>query len=218
MPSAPRCSGISATSAGGPQTKHSVAGSWTSSLSAARSRRPRAPLQSASFARVTVWRSAIVPRPRHLAQLRLEGEVVRRPRAVEQTDVAMRNRQGMVQHRAQRRDPRAAGDEHEAALLGLGRKCEGAERALDIHARVRAQRQMRTRAAVRVDADEQLEPAVAPRVFGRGGERVRRAASSIRACRSSRPVLPRSRRDVRRDPVAAAVRAASPAALRESSA
>jgi enoyl-[acyl-carrier protein] reductase I len=54
MPRSARIFGISSTSAGGPQMKQSVAGSWTSSSSASRFRRPRGPVQSASVARVTV--------------------------------------------------------------------------------------------------------------------------------------------------------------------
>ena len=158
MPSSARSFGISSTSAGGPQMKHSVAGSWTSSRERVAVRCVRARRSSRRRpSRVTVCRSSIRPLARQRAQFVLVRELVRRARAVEQADVAVRQVQRVPQHRAQRRDAGAAGDEHEPALVGSGGKRERAERAFDVDERARLERQVRARRAVGVDADEQLE-------------------------------------------------------------
>ena len=215
MPRSVRIFGISSTSAGGPQTKHSVAGSWTSSSSASRFRRPRGPLQSASVARVTVCRSSISPGVRQAAQLLLVRELVRRPRAVEQPDVAVRHRQRMAQHRAQRRDAGAAGDEDEAALVGHGGKRERAERPFDVDELPGIERQMRRRACRRrrrrsaaPDSRRDAHPRAPPRSSTA-------AASRGRGSRSRPPVRARSRTGGRRGRAGRCARAASPAARRE---
>ena len=100
-------------------------------------------------------------------------EFVRRARAVEQPDVAVRQVQRVAQHRAQRRDAGAAGDEDEAALVRRRRKGERAERTVDVDELPGSSVRCGAGRAVGVDADQQLEPAVAPRVLGRGGDRVR---------------------------------------------
>ena len=66
-------------------------------------------------------------------------------------------------HRAQRRDARAAGDEQQMALSERRRQPEGAQRSFDSQQRSRHRAfEMRIRAGVIVDLDEQLEcPVVA---------------------------------------------------------
>ena len=91
----------------------------------------------------------------------------------------MRDRERVAQHRAQRRDAGAAGDEDEPALVGVGWKRERPERAFDVHRRARLERQVRPGVPVGVDADQQLEAAVAPRIF-----RARRQSNTdaLRSC------------------------------------
>ncbi|OLE82754.1 MAG: hypothetical protein AUF76_08185 [Acidobacteria bacterium 13_1_20CM_2_65_9] len=66
----------------------------------------------------------------------------------------MRNRERVPQHRAQRRDAGAAGDEHEPGLQRIGGKGEGPQRAVDVDHGAGLEREMRPRLPVRVDADE----------------------------------------------------------------
>ena len=79
-----------------------------------------------------------LPGARQAAQLLFVRELVRRARAVE---AARCSRCGIVQrmpqHRAQRRDAGAAGDEDETALLGIGGEGERAERPFDVDERAR---------------------------------------------------------------------------------
>ena len=85
----------------------------------------------------------------------------------------MRDRERVVQHRAQRRNPGPARDEDEPALGRGGWKCEGSMRAVDIHSSTALELKMRPRRAIGVDADEELEASFAPRLFWRGRDRVR---------------------------------------------
>ena len=173
MPRSVRIFGISSTSAGGPHTKHSVAGSWTSSSSASRLRRPRGPVQSASDARVTVCRNSMAPASARRAELLFVRELVRRARAVEQPDVAMGQRQRMAHHRSQRRDPGPAGDEHEAALVRRGRKRERAERTFDVDELTAIERQVRAGCSVGFDADQSSRRPFSTRILRCRGDRVR---------------------------------------------
>ena len=73
----------------------------------------------------------------------------------------------MAQHGAKGGDPRAAGDEEKAPLVGFLGERESPDGALDIDERPRLQLEMRPRLARFVNADQQLEPVVQTRVLGR---------------------------------------------------
>jgi hypothetical protein len=107
------------------------------------------------------------------AQFGFVGEFVGRPRAVEQSDRTMRNGERVAQHRPQRRDAGAAGDEDEARLGGIGRKRERAERPFDVDQHAGFEGQMRPGGSGGVDADEQLDRSGLLRVFGRRRNRIR---------------------------------------------
>jgi hypothetical protein len=94
---------------------------------------------------------------RHRPELLLERELERRPRAVEKSDVAVRQMQRMAKHRAKRRDPGASGDEHEAPLARRRRERESPDRAFDVDNGAGRELEMRPRAPFGVDADEKLE-------------------------------------------------------------
>ena len=87
----------------------------------------------------------------------------------------MRDPKRVPQHRAQRRDARAASDEDEPTFLGFDREREGAKRPFDVDFVAGPELEMVAGVAPIIDADEQLDPAVAARVFRRGGDRVRTA-------------------------------------------
>ena len=73
--------------------------------------------------RVTVCRRSMSPGAASARNSCFEREFVRRARAVEQADCRRCGmRQRVAQHGAQRRDPGAAGDEHEAPFLRVGRE------------------------------------------------------------------------------------------------
>ena len=174
MPSSARSFGISSTSAGGPQTKHSVAGSWTSSPS----RRGR----SGRAGRSSRCRS----RARHrLAQLDLARVAPARA-----TPSRTRTRPAS----ARCRTARCCGAAACSAWRSIARSgampvppamnTNGARRGAAGNVNVPSgpststelpgfEREVRPGRAVGVDADQQLEPAVAPRVLGRRGDRIR---------------------------------------------
>jgi hypothetical protein len=73
----------------------------------------------------------------------------------------MRDTQCVAQHRAQRGDPGASGDEEKSAFGRVGREREAADRTVDVDRLADPQRQVRTGRAFRIDADEQLQKAEA---------------------------------------------------------
>ena len=140
MPSSISMRGTSATIVSGPQTKQSVAGSSMSGASCDGLMRPRSPCQVSGASRVDVQAQlqAVVP-ARHRAELGQIGEVVGGLGAVEQPHPARLSReQRLSNHRPDRGDARAAGDEQEVALRRLDGKHERADRSLNAHAAHRA--------------------------------------------------------------------------------
>ena len=117
------------------------------------------------------------PVARQLAQLGLVSEVVGRRahcRARRCRDAAAGAH--VAQHRPQRRDAGAAGDEHEALFRRIGREGEACRADLR-HRPARRARACRCDPAPpsAIDANQQLEAVVAHRVFGSRGDRVRLA-------------------------------------------
>ena len=106
------------------------------------------------------------------SKLRFVGELPRCSRAVEQSNLLVRNVQRMAEHRSQRRDASAAGDEDEALLFGVRGKGEPSDRAIDVDERAGLECQMRSRLAFGVDPDQQFQPSVPFRVFRRARNRV----------------------------------------------
>jgi len=109
---------------------------------------------------------------RQSAELVFVREFVRRPRAIEETDLGVWNRQGVVKHRAKGRDAGSACDEDESPLGRRGRKGERSAWTVNIHQTARLERQVGSRFAVGVDADEQLQVVFAECFLGRDGERI----------------------------------------------
>ena len=193
-PSSASSRGISSTSAGGPQMKHSVAGSWTSCVersrvdAAARRRSSRA-----SAARVTVWRSSMSPVVRQRAQLRL---VTRTRPASARCRTAPMSRCGDAS--ACRSIARSGAMPVPPAMKtkrrssGAGGKRERSERALDVDQRRRRRASRCGPAAPSAfDADEQLEAAVAL-------ARPRAPRRSSTACALACPCAPTMHRLARR--------------------
>jgi len=72
-----------------------------------------------------------------------EREIVGRPRAVDQSHLAVRHPERLMQHGAQRRDAGAAGDEEKSPLRRIGGKRERTHRAVDVDERPRFERKGR---------------------------------------------------------------------------
>src|SRR5207248_732969 len=82
-------------------------------------------------------------------------EFIRRSRAVEQSDVTMRDRQRVAQHRSQRRDTGTAGNEDESPLGRIGRERERTEGPFHVDPRSRFEQETLAAGSFRVRADEQ---------------------------------------------------------------
>ena len=106
------------------------------------------------------------PVARERAQFVFVRKLVRRTRTVQEADLVMRDRQRVVKHGAQRRNAGPARDEDELALGGRRWKRERSQRTIDIENAAALERKVRPRRAVGIDADEELQVPLAPRLFG----------------------------------------------------
>ena len=122
----------------------------------------------------TVW--ATIQGADKLARISTDGQVTALDVPTHSSglgDIVVDQHQRVTQHRPQRRNAGAAGDEHKPLLRRLVGKLERADRTFDVDRRAGLESEMRSRLAVAFNAHQELEHARAGGIRRRRGNRVR---------------------------------------------